>query len=54
MLLLLALALIILWGLGAFVFTSVGSIVHFLLVLAVIVIIVHFVLGSRAGGGTVV
>lgn len=49
MLLLLALVLIILWGLGFFTFAVGGSLIHLLLVIALIVIIWHFVTMGRSG-----
>lgn len=39
--------LIVLWLLGFFAF-HIGSIIHILLVIAVIAIIIHFVTGRRA------
>ena len=39
--------LIVLWLLGFFAF-HIGSIIHLLLVLAVIAVIIHFVTGRRA------
>lgn len=47
MLLGLAVVLLILWALGAFVWTSVGGIIHILLVLALISVVWHFVMGNR-------
>ena len=47
MFLTLAVILLILWALGAFVWTSLGAIVHILIVLAVISVIWHFVAAGR-------
>ena len=43
----LAVLLLILWALGAFAFHVAGSLIHLLLVLAVVAIIVNFVTGRR-------
>ena len=47
MLLTIALVLLVLWALGAFVF-PVGGLIHLLLVIALVVIIVNFVRGRGA------
>lgn len=43
MFLIIALVLLLLWALGAFVFPVVGVLIHILLVLAIIAIIWHFI-----------
>ena len=48
MLLTIAIILFILWALGFFAFHVAGSLIHLLLVIAVIVIIVNFVRGRSA------
>lgn len=48
MLLLIAVILLIAWA-GGFALNVVGSFVHVLLVLALIVVVAHFLLGRRAG-----
>ena len=48
MLLTIAIILFILWALGFFAFHVAGSLIHLLLVIAVIVIIVNFVRGRTA------
>ena len=48
MLLTIAIILFILWALGFFAFHVAGSLIHLLLVVAVIVIIVNFVRGRPA------
>ena len=48
MLLTIAIILFILWALGFFAFHVAGSLIHLLLVVAVIVIIVNFVRGRSA------
>jgi hypothetical protein len=48
MLLTIAIILFILWALGFFAFHVAGSLIHLLLVIAVIVIIVNFVRGRPA------
>jgi len=48
MLLTIALILLVLWAIGFFAFSTVGPIIHLLLVIAVIVIIVNFVRGRGA------
>ena len=45
MLLTIALILLVLWAVGFFAFSTVGPIIHLLLVIAVIIIIVNFVRG---------
>ena len=47
MLLAIALVLFILWALGLFAFHVGGGLIHLILVIAVIVIIVHFIQGRR-------
>jgi hypothetical protein len=47
MLLALALILIILWALGFFTFHVAGSLIHLLLIIAIIVGIVHLFQGRR-------
>jgi hypothetical protein len=47
MLLAIALVLFILWALGFFAFHVAGSLIHLVLVIAVIVIIVHLFQGRR-------
>jgi hypothetical protein len=47
MLLTIAIILIVLWLLGAFVVHVGGGLIHLLLVIAVIVIIVHLIQGRR-------
>jgi hypothetical protein len=41
--------LIVLWLLGLFAFKAVGALIHILLVVAVIMIILHFVRGRGRG-----
>jgi hypothetical protein len=48
MLLTIAVILFVLWLLGAFVVHVGGGLIHILLVIAVIVIIWHFITGRRA------
>jgi hypothetical protein len=45
MLLTIALILLVLWAVGFFAFSTVGPIIHLLLVIAVIIIIVNFIRG---------
>jgi hypothetical protein len=47
MLLAIALVLFILWALGFFAFHVAGSLIHLVLVIAVIVVIVHLFQGRR-------
>jgi hypothetical protein len=47
MLLTVAIVLFVLWALGLFAFHVTTSLVHVLVVLAVIAIVMHFVRGSR-------
>ncbi|HZF09910.1 MAG TPA: lmo0937 family membrane protein [Thermoanaerobaculia bacterium] len=47
MLLVIALVLFVLWALGLFAFHVAGGLIHLVLVIAVIVIIVHFFQGRR-------
>jgi len=48
MLLILAVVLLVVWGVGSLAFHAVGALIHLLLVLALVSVIVHFV---RGGGG---
>jgi hypothetical protein len=48
MLLTIAIILFVLWILGAFVVHVGGGLIHILLVIAIIVIIWHFIAGRRA------
>jgi len=43
----LAVLLLILWALGAFVFEVAGALIHILIVVAVIALVWHFVAGAR-------
>jgi hypothetical protein len=45
MFLTIALVLLVLWALGAFVFPLVGALIHILLVVAIIAILWHFIAG---------
>jgi uncharacterized protein DUF5670 len=47
MLMVLVIALLILWALGAFAFHVAGGLIHLLLVIAVVVLIYRFVSGRR-------
>jgi hypothetical protein len=47
MLLTIALILFVLWALGFFAFHVAGSLIHLILIIAVIVIVLHFVRGGR-------
>jgi uncharacterized protein DUF5670 len=47
MLMVLAIALLILWALGAFAFKVAGGLIHLLLVIAVVVFIYRMVTGRR-------
>jgi fatty acid desaturase len=47
MLLTVALILFVLWALGFFAFHVAGSLIHLILIIAVIVIVLHFVRGGR-------
>jgi Family of unknown function (DUF5670) len=47
MLMVLVIALLILWALGAFAFKIAGGLIHLLLVIAVVVLIYRFVSGRR-------
>jgi hypothetical protein len=42
-----AIVLVVLWLLGFFAFHMVGGLIHLLLVLAVIMVVLHFVTGRR-------
>lgn len=44
----LAVVIVILWALGGFAFHIAGSLIHLLLILAVIAIVLHFVTGRRS------
>ena len=48
MLLTIALVLLVLWALGAFVFPVAGGLIHIVLVIAIIVGLVHLFTGRRA------
>jgi hypothetical protein len=48
MLLTVAIIILILWALGFFAFHVAGSLIHLLLVIAVIILIWNFVAGRRA------
>jgi hypothetical protein len=48
MLLTIAIILILLWAVGFFAFTTIGPIIHLLLIIGVIVLIWNFVAGRRA------
>ena len=48
MLLTIALILFVLWALGLFAFHITTGLIHLLLIIAVIVIVLHFVRGRRA------
>jgi hypothetical protein len=47
MLLILAILLLLLWG-GGFAFHIAGSLIHILLVIALVVFIFHFIAGGRS------
>ena len=47
MLLTIAIIILILWALGFFAFHVAGSLIHLILIIAVIVIVLHFVRGGR-------
>ena len=48
MLLTIALVLLVLWALGAFVFPVAGGLIHIVLVITIIVGLVHLFTGRRA------
>jgi hypothetical protein len=48
MLLTIALILFVLWALGLFAFHVTTGLIHLLLIIAVIVIVLHFIRGRRA------
>ena len=48
MLMMLVIALLILWALGAFAFKVAGGLIHLLLVVAVIVLVYRLATGRRA------
>lgn len=43
-----AVIIIVLWLLGAFVFHVAGGLIHILLVIGIIVLVLHFIRGRRA------
>lgn len=43
-----AIIIIVLWLLGAFVFHVAGGLIHILLVIGIIVLVLHFIRGRRA------
>lgn len=43
-----AVIIIVLWLLGAFVFHIAGGLIHILLVIGIIVLVLHFIRGRRA------
>jgi len=45
MFLIVAIVLVVLWVLGAFVFRIIGGLVHLLLIIALIALVLHFVRG---------
>ena len=45
MFLIMAIVLLVLWVLGAFVFRIIGGVVHLLLTIALIALVLHFVRG---------
>jgi hypothetical protein len=47
MLLTIALILFVLWALGFFAFHLAGGLIHLILIIAVIVIVLHFIRGGR-------
>ena len=47
MLLTIALILFVLWALGFFAFHVAGGLIHLILIIAVIVIVLHFIRGGR-------
>ena len=47
MLLTIAIILLVLWALGFFAFHVAGSLIHLILIIAVIVIVLHFIRGGR-------
>lgn len=49
MLFTIAVILVVLWALGLFTGTTVGGLVHFLLVLAVIAVVYQLITGRRVG-----
>lgn len=48
MLLTIALVLLVLWALGAFVFPIAGGLIHIVLVIAIVVGLIHLFTGRRA------
>jgi hypothetical protein len=48
MLLTIAIILLILWAIGFFAFSTIGPVIHLLLVIALIVFVVNFVRGRPA------
>lgn len=49
MFLTLAIALVVLWAIGSFVFHAIGGVIHLLLIFSMISVIVHFVRGRGRG-----
>jgi fatty acid desaturase len=47
MLLTIALILFVLWALGFFAFHAAGGLIHLILIIAIIVIVLHFIRGGR-------
>lgn len=48
MFLTIAVALVVLWALGSFVFHAAGGLIHLVLVIALISFVVHFIRGKKA------
>ena len=42
-----AVVLLVLWALGAFVIPVAGGLIHILIILAIIAVVVHFVTGRK-------
>jgi hypothetical protein len=53
MFLILAIVLLMVWGVGSLVFHAVGAMIHLLLILALVSVIVHFVRGGRSGAARI-
>jgi predicted nucleic acid-binding Zn ribbon protein len=49
MFLILAIVLLMVWGVGSLAFHAVGAMIHLLLILALVSVIVHFVRDGRSG-----
>jgi Family of unknown function (DUF5670) len=49
MFLILAIALLLVWGVGSLAFHAVGAMIHLLLALALVSVVVHFVRGGGRG-----